>query len=51
VELTFTCGESHEVTSWVASWRNSVKVLKPASLMTELAELGRWLVGEYGRRS
>ncbi len=51
VELTFICGESHEVTSWVASWRNSVKVLKPASLMTELAELGRWLVGEYdGRR-
>jgi hypothetical protein len=34
----------------VASWRNWVEVLKPASLVTELAELGRWLVGEYDGR-
>ena len=51
VELTFTCGESHEVTSWVASWRSWVEVLQPASLVTELAELGRWLVSEYDGRS
>jgi hypothetical protein len=51
VELTFTCGEYFEVTSWVASWRHYVEVLKPDSLVAELAELGRWLVSEYGGRT
>jgi proteasome accessory factor B len=51
VELTFTCGESHEVTSWVASWREWVEVLQPPSLASELGELGRWLVEEYETRA
>jgi predicted DNA-binding transcriptional regulator YafY len=47
VELQFTCGESFEVTSWVASWREWVKVLKPPKLAREMWELGRWLVSAY----
>jgi proteasome accessory factor B len=47
VELQFTCGESYEVTSWVASWRDGVEVIKPASLRTELEELGGWLASTY----
>jgi predicted DNA-binding transcriptional regulator YafY len=47
VELSFTCGESYEVTAWVASWRSGVQVLAPAALRDELAELGRWLQQQY----
>lgn len=47
VELTFTCGASYEVTSWVASWRAGVEVLAPASLRQELAELGAWMQSTY----
>jgi len=53
VELTFTCGESPEVASWITSWRNLVEVLEPASLRGELASLGDWLQKKYrtaGRR-
>lgn len=49
VELSFTCGESYEVASWVASWRSHVKVVRPASLVAELRDLGKWLTGCYGR--
>jgi len=48
VELTFRCGETYEVSSWVASWRNGVEVLEPASLRKELASLGKALAEKYG---
>lgn len=52
VELRFTCGESFEVTSWVASWREWVEVVTPGSLRRELWNLGRWLSASYsGRRA
>jgi predicted DNA-binding transcriptional regulator YafY len=47
VELSFTCGESYEVTRWVAGWREHVEVLEPASLRAELGALGRYLVERY----
>jgi len=47
VELTFKCSESHEVTSWVASWLGGVEVLEPPSLRKEMAELGRQLTQTY----
>ncbi|WP_248345765.1 helix-turn-helix transcriptional regulator [Anaeromyxobacter paludicola] len=47
VELRFTCGESYEVTSWVANWREGVEVLAPKKLRRELAALGRELVARY----
>jgi predicted DNA-binding transcriptional regulator YafY len=47
VELRFTCGESWEVSSWVASWRQHVEVLEPAQLRTELRALGAVLVERY----
>jgi hypothetical protein len=47
VELRFTCAESHEVTSWVAAWREWVEVRAPGKLKSELAELGRELVARY----
>jgi predicted DNA-binding transcriptional regulator YafY len=50
VELRFTCGESFEVTSWVASWREWVEVVSPEALCSELRELGDWLRGTYPRR-
>ena len=49
VELTFRCSESHEVTSWVASWLGGVEVLEPRSLREELGKLGRSLTRTYGR--
>lgn len=48
VELRFRCGESFEVTSWVASWREWVEVRGPRTLRTELARLGRALASRYG---
>jgi predicted DNA-binding transcriptional regulator YafY len=48
VELTFTCGESFEVTSWVASWREWVEVVEPPALRRQLGRLGRWLGRAYG---
>jgi predicted DNA-binding transcriptional regulator YafY len=47
VELRFRCGESHEVTSWVASWREWVEVRRPGRLRTELARLGSALTKRY----
>ena len=49
VELTFRCGESYEVTSWVASWLGGVEVLEPASLRKEMGELGRQLTKTYSK--
>ena len=51
MELTFRCVDSYEVTSWVASWRESVKVLEPESLREKLAEFGEWLVETYDDRT
>ncbi|MFH1807646.1 MAG: WYL domain-containing protein [Pseudomonadota bacterium] len=48
VELSFTCAETYEVASWVASWRNNVEVLEPASLRQQLAKLGAWMTETYG---
>jgi predicted DNA-binding transcriptional regulator YafY len=50
VELRFTCGQSFEVTAWVASWRHWVRVIAPSSLRDELRELGETFVAQYGRR-
>lgn len=47
VELAFTCSESPEISSWVASWRDQVEVVEPAALRTELAALGGWLTKKY----
>ena len=47
LELTFTCSPSYEVSSWVASWRQHVEVVAPASLRKELADLGRWMAEKY----
>ncbi|HZZ83221.1 MAG TPA: WYL domain-containing protein [Anaeromyxobacteraceae bacterium] len=47
VELRFTCGESYEVTSWVAGWREWAEVVAPRSLRAELGALGRELVRRY----
>jgi predicted DNA-binding transcriptional regulator YafY len=51
VSLTFTCRESPEVASWVASWRREVLVVAPATLRSELAEVGSWLQKSYGGAS
>jgi proteasome accessory factor B len=48
LELRFSCAQSPEVTSWVASWRDKVEVLEPGSLREHLAEVGRWLTQTYG---
>jgi predicted DNA-binding transcriptional regulator YafY len=48
VELRFRCGESYEVTSWVAGWREWVEVVKPVALRGELRSLGYWMTGFYG---
>jgi predicted DNA-binding transcriptional regulator YafY len=50
VELRFTCGQSFEVTAWVASWRHWVRVIEPSSLCDELRELGETFVAEYTER-
>jgi predicted DNA-binding transcriptional regulator YafY len=50
VELRFTCSESYEVSSWVASWRQGVKVIRPTSLRSELHDLGGWLSATYSAR-
>ena len=48
LELSFTCGESYEISAWVAGWRTGVEVLEPDSLRAELGELGRWMIETYG---
>jgi WYL domain len=48
VELTFTCGESFEIASWVASWREWVVAVAPTALRSELAQFGQTLVRRYG---
>ncbi len=47
VELRFTCGESFEVTNWVASWREWVEVVKPLTLRREMRLLGARLARRY----
>jgi hypothetical protein len=47
VERRFTCGDSYEVTSWVASWREWVEVVRPASLKRELFRLCRLWTARY----
>ena len=47
VELKFTCRGSHEVSAWVASWRDHVTVIEPAALREEFAELADWLWEKY----
>jgi predicted DNA-binding transcriptional regulator YafY len=47
LELTFTCGESYEVTAWVASWRHHVEVLAPKALRAELRRYADWLATTY----
>jgi len=50
LDLTFTCGESYEVTAWVASWREAVEALEPEGLRRELAELAKHLGEMYGSK-
>lgn len=50
VILRFECTPSYEVTNWVASWREHVKVLAPQELSEELHAYGEWLIGAYGAR-
>lgn len=47
VELRFRCGESWEVTSWVASWREWVEVAQPECLAQELRSLGALYHSRY----
>lgn len=47
VILRFECTPSYEVTNWVASWREHVKVLAPQELSDELQAYGEWLVKTY----
>lgn len=47
VQLSFECGESYEVSAWVASWRHWVRVVKPQALRRELRELGESLAAQY----
>lgn len=47
IELQFCCGESYEVTSWLAGWREWVKVLRPARVRRDLRDLGRALCVMY----
>jgi proteasome accessory factor B len=48
VQLEFTCAEGYEVTSWIASWRNHVEAVRPASVRREMTGFGRWIVRTYG---
>lgn len=50
VELRFRCGESYEVTSWVASWREWVEVRRPQRLRSVLGGLGRHFAQVYRAR-
>jgi predicted DNA-binding transcriptional regulator YafY len=47
VDLRFACQESVEVTAWVASWREHVEVLEPATLRADLGDLGVHLTRRY----
>ena len=51
LDLSFTCGESYEVTAWVASWREAVEALEPEGLREELVHLGRYWGTLYGPAS
>jgi len=50
VTLTFECAESYEVPAWVASWREHVEVLEPASLRAEFLGYANWLAATYAKR-
>ena len=47
VELRFACRGAYEVSAWVASWRDHVEVVEPASLREELGELAEYLWDTY----
>ena len=47
VELTFSCADSPEVRSWVASWMGAVTVLEPKGLRRDFATLGQELAARY----
>jgi predicted DNA-binding transcriptional regulator YafY len=46
--LEFQCTPSYEVTNWVASWREHVRVIEPLALRDELRAYARWLTKAYG---
>ena len=46
--LVFECTPSFEVTNWVASWQEHVRVLAPARLRGDLKKYGAWLLEQYG---
>ncbi|MCA3014268.1 MAG: transcriptional regulator [Myxococcaceae bacterium] len=48
LRLRMACTPSYEVTNWVASWREHVRVVEPAALRDELATYGRFLRASYG---
>lgn len=47
LKVEFSCVPSYEVSNWVASWREHVKVVKPQALRDELAGYAVWLAKEY----
>jgi predicted DNA-binding transcriptional regulator YafY len=49
VELRFRCGDSYEVTSWVAGWREWVEVVKPMALERAMRNLGLWYTRRHRR--
>lgn len=51
LELSFTCGDSPEVRSWISGWREEVEVLAPASLRADFAALGSWLSKTYASKA
>lgn len=47
MKIKFTCVPSYEVSNWVASWREHVKVIKPAALQDELVAYAEQLLEQY----
>jgi predicted DNA-binding transcriptional regulator YafY len=47
LRLRFECTPSYEVTNWVASWREHVRVIEPRKLRDELRGYGAWLSKTY----
>lgn len=46
--LRFQCTASYEVTNWVASWREHVRVVEPKKLRDELQGYAKFLTTAYG---
>lgn len=47
LKVEFKCVPSYEVSNWVASWRQHVKVVQPQALRDELSAYGAWLATQY----